>query len=134
MTTMSRAPRVSLLAAGVMLATALTACGGSSSGGGHDMGSSPDTVATATSGTPVVTIQNFQFSPATLVINKGMTVRFVQQDSVPHNVVGSGPSEFIKSPQLNKKGDSYTVTFSKTGSFDYICTIHPRMVGKVIVQ
>jgi plastocyanin len=116
-----------------MLAAALTACGGSSSGGDGDMGS-PDSVATATSGIPVVTIQNFQFSPATLVINKGMTVRFVQQDSVPHNVVGSGPSAFIKSPQLNNKGDSYTVTFSKTGRFDYICTIHPRMVGKVIVQ
>jgi plastocyanin len=134
---MSRAHRAQRLAVGLSLSVVLAACGGSSSGGGDGTGHDtdrPGATETATSGTPTVTIKGIAISPATLVINKGMKVRFVQEDPTPHNVVGSGPSEFIKSPLLTESGQSYTVTFSKAGTFDYICTIHPKMQGRVIVQ
>lgn len=135
---MSRARRAHRLAAGLMLSVVLAACGGSSSGGSSDdmvhNAPEPGATQTATSGTPTVTIEGFAFHPSTLVINKGMKVRFVQKDPIPHNVVGNGDSAFIKSPLLKKSGESYTVTFSKTGTFSYICTIHPNMQGRVIVQ
>jgi amicyanin len=131
---MSRLHRVHALATGLLLAVALTACGGSSSGGHDDhAATTPEATVTATSGTPVVTIEGFAFHPSTLVITKGMTVTFEQHDSIPHNVAGRPGAEFIKSPLL-KDGDTYSVTFTKAGTFDYICAIHPRMTGKVIVR
>lgn len=133
---MPQVSRVPLLAAGVLLSGALVACGGSSSGGGDDVVNTtvhPDATETATSGTPVVTIEGFKFNPPTLVINKGMKVKFVQQDTITHNVVGAAAAAFVHSPLL-KKGQSYTATFSKPGTYSYICSIHPSMQGKVIVQ
>ncbi|HVT63718.1 MAG TPA: cupredoxin family copper-binding protein [Mycobacteriales bacterium] len=114
----------------VLLSVALAGCGGSSSGGGLTPGdNSPSTV----SGKPIVTISGFAFHPSTLTVKAGTKVTFVQQDAVPHDVAGSGTSAFIHSPTL-MKGQSYTVTFSKPGTYNYICSIHPRMQAKVIVQ
>jgi plastocyanin len=133
---MFRARRVPLFAAGLVLPVVLAACGGSSSGVDDTMTMpppQPEPTVTATSGTPVVTIHDFAFSPKTLVINKGMQVKFVQEDTITHNVVGAAASSFIHSPLLTK-GQSYTVTFSKAGTYNYICAIHPNMQAKVIVQ
>jgi plastocyanin len=33
-----------------------------------------------------------------------------------------------------KKGDTYSFTFNEAGTFDYTCTFHPGMNGKVIVN
>ena len=130
---MSHARRVPLLAVGLAASTVLTACGGGSSSGGDAGTAQPETTVTATSGTPVVTIHDFAFTPKTLVIKAGMKVKFVQEDTVTHNVIGAAASSFIHSPVLNK-GQSYTVTFSKPATYSYICSIHPYMQAKVIVQ
>jgi amicyanin len=115
--------------ASMVLAATLAGCGGSSSGGAG-AGSAPTTVA---SGTATVTIQGFAFHPSTLTVTSGTKVTFVQQDAVPHDVSGQGGATFVNSPALNK-GQSYTVTFTKAGTYNYICSIHPRMQGKVVVQ
>jgi amicyanin len=112
---------------GMLLAVTLVACGGASSDG-----SSATTGSGASSG-PTVTIKDFAFSPDTLNVKVGTTVTFVQEDSVPHNATGSGPAGFIKSPTLTK-GQTYTVTFTKAGTYPYICTIHPYMHGTVVVS
>jgi plastocyanin len=31
-------------------------------------------------------------------------------------------------------GDRFSITFAKAGQFDYFCSIHPHMTGKVIVK
>lgn len=133
---MSRTRRVSVSAAGLLLVGGLAACGGSSSGGGDDIVNTtvrPDATVTATSDKAEVTIEGFAFHPGTLVVNKGTKVTWVQEDSIPHNVIGATTSSFIHSPLL-KKGASYTATFSTSGTYSYICSIHPNMQGKVIVQ
>ncbi len=133
---MFRARRRALIpVAGLLLASALAACGGSGSGGnGMDMSAHPAATATATSGTATVTIKGFAFNPSTLVINKGMTVKFVQEDSIGHNVEGATQGSVIHSPPVLNQGQSYSVTFSKPGTYDYLCTIHPNMRGTVIVR
>lgn len=122
---MSLARRVTTLTAAFLLAPALVACGSSSSGGS----SAP---APAANG-HTVTIQNFGFHPSTLTVKAGTTVTFVQEDSTPHTVTGSGNSAFLHSSPLNK-GQTYTATFSKPGTYNYICSIHPDMKGTVVVQ
>ena len=78
-----------------------------------------------------VTVKNFKFTPSTVKIKKGQSVTWRFKDApVPHNVKGSGG---IKSKPSITNG-SYTKVFKKKGTFNYICTIHPNMKGKVVVS
>ncbi|MFH1210444.1 MAG: cupredoxin family copper-binding protein [archaeon] len=79
--------------------------------------------------TSSVTIQNFAFSPADLVIKQGTTVTWTNQDDVQHTV----KFDFQESPILSK-GQSYSYTFNEKGTFDYICGLHPSMKAKVTVD
>lgn len=76
-----------------------------------------------------ITIQNFSFNPAELSIKKGSTVTWTNQDTMPHKISGSS----FQSDALNK-GQSFSFTFDTAGTFDYVCSIHPYMKGKIIVQ
>ncbi len=76
-----------------------------------------------------VTIQGYAFQPKDVTVDKGGTVTWTNQDSVVHDVKFSDS----ESPNL-KKGQSYSKTFDKAGTFDYVCDIHPTMKGRVIVK
>lgn len=76
-----------------------------------------------------VTIQDFKFSPAEIAIQKGETITWINQDSVAHTVTGKD----INSASLTK-GQSFKQTFNEAGVFDYHCTPHPTMKGKIIVK
>jgi plastocyanin len=79
-----------------------------------------------------VTIANIAFSPTALTVVLGDTVTWTNHDSVPHTVtVSSGPETF-SSPTLNK-GDHWSFTFTKAGTYKYYCAIHPNMVAAVTV-
>ena len=77
-----------------------------------------------------VTIKGMKFSPASLSIAAGDSVTFVNQDSAPHTATAKGSFD---TGRLNK-GQSAKLTFNGSGSFAYICTIHPSMKGTVAVQ
>lgn len=78
-----------------------------------------------------ITISNFEFNPQAITVNKGTTVKWINQDSATHTVTGDngGPS----SGNL-AQGASYSYTFDQTGSFPYHCSIHPSMTATVIVK
>jgi amicyanin len=78
-----------------------------------------------------VEINNFSFAPATVTVSAGTTVTWINRDEIVHNVVSSDKT--IKSEALDTD-DKFTFTFTKPGTYSYICTIHPRMKGTVIVQ
>lgn len=79
--------------------------------------------------THAVAIQNFAFSPAEMKIKKGDTVVWTNNDTAPHTVsADSFHSETLQ------KGQSFRFTFVTAGTYDYICSIHPRMTGTVIVE
>src|SRR6266404_5497605 len=79
-----------------------------------------------------VVIDNFSFSPKTFTVPIGATVTWINHDSVPH-VVMSADDQFKKSPVL-KEGQHFSNTFATTGTYSYLCSIHPRMTGKIIVN
>jgi plastocyanin len=79
----------------------------------------------------VVTIDNFTFSPKELTVAVGTTVKFVNHDDIPHTVVEKKLS--FRSKALDTD-DGYSYTFATAGSFDYFCSLHPHMVGKIIVE
>jgi plastocyanin len=76
------------------------------------------------------------FEPPDVNVKTGGTVKWTNNDITAHTVTAGtpdqGPSQQFDSGLINPKG-TYQETFSNTGTIDYYCTIHPWMVGKVIV-
>ena len=79
-----------------------------------------------------VKIDNFSFSPQTLTVAPGTTVKWTNRDDIPHTVVSNDKVTF-KSKVLDTD-ESFSFTFTKPGTFDYFCSIHPKMTAKVVVQ
>jgi len=78
-----------------------------------------------------VTIDNFQFAPAELTVKVGTTVTWTNRDDMPHTVVSTAKTFASK---VLDTDETFTYTFDKAGTFEYFCSIHPRMTGRVIVQ
>jgi plastocyanin len=91
-----------------------------------------DARAQATSASVVeVKIDNFSFSPATLTVPVGTTVVWTNRDDIPHTVVSD--DKVFKSKVLDTD-EKFSFTFTKSGTFPYFCSIHPKMTAKVVVQ
>jgi plastocyanin len=82
--------------------------------------------------TAVVKIDNFSFGPATVTIPSGTTITWTNNDDVPH-VVSSDDGKLFKSKALDTD-DHFSFTFTKPGTYNYYCAIHPKMVAKIVVQ
>jgi len=78
-----------------------------------------------------VKIDNFTFSPVTVTVPVGSTVRWTNHDDIPHNVISD--DESFKSKTLGTD-QNFSYTFTKAGTYSYSCSIHPRMKGKIVVQ
>jgi plastocyanin len=76
-------------------------------------------------------IDNFKFAPATLTVAAGTKVVWINNDDVPHLIVNV-QNKFRQSPVLDT-GQRFATTLTKRGTYDYFCSLHPMMQGKVIV-
>jgi plastocyanin len=74
-------------------------------------------------------IAGFAFKPATIRVKVGATIRWTNRDDAPHTVTAAS-GEFT-SKQLGK-GGTYTRRFGRTGTFAYVCALHPQMKGRVV--
>lgn len=79
-----------------------------------------------------VQIENYAFAPKSLTINVGDTVTWTNEDTAPHTVTtSSGPAK-ISSANLSK-GQSFSYTFTKAGTYAYYCAVHPDMTATITV-
>ena len=78
-----------------------------------------------------VKIDNFTFTPALITVHVGDKVEWENRDDIPHTVTEKNRGEFLS--EALDTGDKFAFTFTKTGEFDYFCSLHPHMQGKVIV-
>src|SRR3954452_1327177 len=92
--------------------------------------SSPALRATAGAGAASGTIDNFTFTPPELTVAPGTTVTWKNDDDIPHTVVAKDRT--FRSKALDT-GDSYAFTFPSAGRFEYFCSLHPYMVGTIVV-
>jgi plastocyanin len=129
-------PRRRLLTASlVVVAVAgltLSACGG---GGDENEGAKAPTQANsgAVSGNgSAVDIANFEFKPQKLTVRAGTTVTWTNQDTAIHSIKDTSPLATPVSKDLGK-GDTFSITYDKPGSYSYICGIHNYMTGSVDV-
>ena len=78
-----------------------------------------------------VTIDNFSFTPPEITVKAGTTVTWVNQDDVPHTVASNDKK--FKSKALDT-GDKFSFTFNDPGTYEYYCSVHPKMTAKVTVK
>lgn len=75
-----------------------------------------------------VKMENFSFYPPEVTIKKGGKVTWTNRDPVRHSVTGDGWQS-----ELLDKSQSFSQTFDKAGIYQYHCTPHPGMTGKITV-
>ena len=80
----------------------------------------------ALAATQVVHQQGRAFSSEGVTIKKGDLLTFLNDDTVPHNIMSTSKgNEFNLGSQ--PPGSSTDVTFKEPGEVQVICAIHPRM-------
>jgi len=77
-----------------------------------------------------VVIDNFTFTPGELKVKEGTTVIFRNRDDIPHTIANTD-GEF-HSAALDTD-ETFSFTFTKPGVYNYFCSLHPRMMGRVVV-
>ena len=77
-----------------------------------------------------VNIDNFAFTPKELTVKAGTAIVFRNRDDIPHSVVGSKGEFHSKALDTD---DSFSFTFTKAGTYDYTCGLHPKMQGRIVV-
>jgi plastocyanin len=78
-----------------------------------------------------ITIKNFNFTPMTMTITHGAAVTWKNLDDEPHAVTSA--DGVFRSGALDE-GDSFTFKFDKPGTYKYLCSVHPKMRGEIIVR
>jgi plastocyanin len=80
------------------------------------------------------------FSPNPINVHVGDTVTWTNRDSTPHTVTsginGRPDGRFDSSPNLNPliaPAATFSHTFTEAGGYPYYCSLHPNMIGTVIV-
>ncbi len=79
---------------------------------------------------------NLCYIPSLVEINAGESVTWQNQDVAFHSVTSGtyeNPDGLFDSGHLDPY-QSFTLTFDNTGEYDYFCTLHPWMNGKVHVK
>ena len=79
-----------------------------------------------------VEIKHFAFAPEVLTVTAGTRVVWTNRDDEPHIVVSAG-NRFASSKAMDTD-ETYATVFDKPGTYAYFCSIHPHMVGTVIVR
>jgi plastocyanin len=78
------------------------------------------------------------FVPDTLTVSKGTTVSWTNGDSTLHTVTSGSPEAGNSGTEFDSSylaaGKTFQHPFNTAGTFDYYCTLHPYMKGKVVVS
>jgi plastocyanin len=120
-----------LLALGATLALVAAGCGGGDDNGGGSTATSAPASSSA-SGEVEIKMQNIQFAPKDTTVKVGQKVKWVNEDSVDHNVTADSGADF-KSDNFGK-GGSFEFTPDKAGTIKYVCTLHPGMTATLTVS
>jgi plastocyanin len=78
-----------------------------------------------------VVIDGMAFTPKLVAARPGDTITWVNKDIFAHNVTAAAAG--IRSGEL-QPGQSWRHTLRQGESFDYLCTLHPVMTGRVEIK
>jgi plastocyanin len=78
-----------------------------------------------------VVIKEFMFTPRELTIKAGSVVTWTNKDDEPHTIVSD--TGLFRSGAVDTD-ETFKFTFDKPGTYHFTCSIHPRMVGTIVVE
>ena|SRR5437868_11970694 len=78
-----------------------------------------------------IVVKDFMFVPTSLAVKVGSTVTWANMDDEPHTVVSD--TGLFRSGAMDTN-ESFSFKFDKPGTYHFTCSIHPRMVGTIVVQ
>jgi plastocyanin len=78
-----------------------------------------------------VVIKDFMFVPATLTVKAGTTVTWANKDEEPHTVFSD--TGLFRSGAIDT-GEAFSFRFDTPGTYHFLCTIHPQMLGTIVVE
>jgi plastocyanin len=111
-----------------VLALGLAACGGDDDGGGGGgsagSGECPQDAV-------VIVMRDIKFDPENATAQAGQEICWPNEDTIDHNVVAQSGADFES--DLYGQGETFTATVEEAGTVEYVCTIHPAMVGTIEV-
>jgi plastocyanin len=114
---------------GVLAVSTWAPAGQSGSGTAASQMAQPAVVAAQTG--PRIEITKHKFSLPTLTVPSGTTVTWLNRDEDVHTVVST--TQAFRSGGL-ETDEAYSYKFAKPGVYQYFCTLHPLMTGRVIVK
>ena len=79
--------------------------------------------------TQTIVIENMQFVPAELVVERGNRVRWVNRDLVAHTATADAFDSGTIGPNA-----SWLHVAAKPGVYTYVCALHPTMKARLIVR
>jgi plastocyanin len=79
-----------------------------------------------------IEIKDFAFNPQTITVKSGEKVTWINRDDEPHTIVSVG-KQFKKSTALDTD-EEFTITAGAPGTYDYFCSVHPKMTGTIVVE
>ena len=79
-----------------------------------------------------IEIKDFAFNPQTITVKSGEKVTWINRDDEPHTIVSVG-KQFKKSTALDTDQE-FTITVGAPGTYDYFCSVHPKMTGTIVVE
>ena len=82
-------------------------------------------------GSTIEMARDFMFAPTALKVAAGSTVTWTNKDDEPHTVVSA--EGLFRSAALDTD-ESFSFRFDNPGTYRYTCSIHPRMVGTIVVH
>jgi plastocyanin len=113
--------------------------------GGSDLGqNSQEEISSSSSPVPamqqgiIVSIvgnsEQNSYKPNPIEIKVGDTVTWINNDSSPHTVTSSSDEGNITfDSDVLRRGETFSFTFDQEGQYPYFCTLHPNMIGTVVV-
>ena len=113
-------------------------------------GGSSTPTGSAKASNPAVTIEAIAFEPSDLEVAVGDTVTWTNRDAAVKHTVTSGTPGDKGVPGLDQAkpdkpdgvfdgsladdGDTFEFEFTKAGTYDYFCRVHPVMTARVVVS
>jgi len=131
---------------GIIALAALAGCGGYTAsdpyggggGGGAGGGGPVGSVTVGTNGQIVyISAHNGTANPAVDTVAVGATVTWTwtNNQGVSHSVESEGSTAFASSPIMSGNGQTYAVTFTTPGTYQYDCAVHgTQMNGTIVVR
>jgi plastocyanin len=116
------------IAMGGSMGGMMNGCGGMA--GCHGGRGANQTPSVLTGDEVTIRMKDFDFSPRDATIVLGAKVTWVNEDAAPHDATDDDKAW---ATEILEKGQSGSVTFDTPGTYEYHCTIHPYMKGKVTV-